>query len=1079
MRTSGSISKQARVVGLVFIFLSVYFCGGGGLLKQMQPPVVSADGTFQNLPFSQDWSNTGQITTDDNWAGVPGVIGFRGDDLTTVTATDPQTILVDGSGTPVDVIANQANPNTQATGGVGEFDGIANPTVALQGSGTADAPHIVIHLNTTGLSNIVVAYQLRDIDGSTDNAVQPVALQFRVGATGNYTNIPAGFVADATTGPSLATAVTNVSVTLPAAANNQPQVFIRIMTTNAVGNDEWVGIDNILIFVPSAARLNSFNANASDDGVLLRWNTGFEADNLGFNLYREQNGRRTRVNPQIIAGSALMASASFRAGRSYAWLDKSQNGDGAQYWLEEIDLNGERVWHGPFAADRANAGADNPARSREQSLLLSRVGMKEPSAGAPSSAAISRAAAASKPTAAGLGLQAAATARSSVKLLVKHEGWYRVTQPELVRAGLDPNTDPRLLQLLVDGQQQAIRVMGEADSRFDATDSIEFYGLGVDSPVTDARAYWVAVGDEPGKRIEEVKGRKGKTTAMSFACTVERLDRTVYFSSLRNKDVENFFGPVVAKEPVTQSLALHNIDRAARTDALLELFLQGVTQSEHKVRVFFNDSDLGEISFYDRAQGSGRWSIPVAGLREGENAVVLVAQGGEGDVSLVNRVRITYQRGYRAENDSLRFTAKGKSRLTVDGFTGGQIRVFDVTDPNAVTAVKAQPVVQAGGHGVTFIAPGSGERALLAVTDARYEQVAAINPYHQSDLRQTGREADLVIISHHDFLEAITPLKALRESQGLTVAVVDVEHIYNEFSYGQKTPQAIKDFLGFALANWKRAPRFVLLVGDASLDPKNYLGQGDFDFVPTKFVDTLVMETVSDDWLADFDRDELANLAMGRLPVRTLQEANIVIGKIINYDQAGPSDGVLLVTDTDADYNFQAINPQMKALIPDRLRVQEMQRNGAEQSSKNSLIESLNRGPKIVNYYGHGTVEQWNGGYLTSSDALGLTNRDSLTLFLSVTCLNGYFQDPAAQSLAESLLMADHGGAAAVWASSGMCDAASQAVINVEMFRLLFANSGADQLTLGEAALRAKSVVPALDTRRTYILFGDPTTRLK
>ncbi len=1074
MRTQGSFSKQARVIALVFIFLSGFLCSGGGLLKS---PLVSADGTFQTLPFSQDWSSTGLITADDNWAGVPGIIGFRGDDLTTATGTNPQTILADGSGTPVDVIANQANPNTQATGGVAEFDGIANPTVALQGSGTADAPHIVIHLNTTGLSNIVVAYQLRDIDGSTDNAVQPVALQFRVGASGNYTDIPAGFIADATTGPSLATLVTNVSALLPAAANNQPQVFVRIMTTNAVGNDEWVGIDNILVFVPSAAKLNSFNANVSDDGVLLHWKTGFEADNLGFNLYRERDGRRTRVNPQMIAGSALMAAASLRAGRSYAWLDKSQNGDGAQYWLEAIDLNGERVWHGPIAAEHANAGADNPARSREQSLMLSRVGAKESAGGASASATIERAALVSKPTAAGLSLQAAATARSSVKLMVKQEGLYRVTQPELVRAGLDPNTDPRFLQLLVDGQEQAINVTGEADGKFDAADSIEFYGFALDSPVTDARAYWITAGDAPGKRIEAVKGRKGKTVATSFACTVERKDRTVYFSSLRNKDVENFFGPVIAKEPVTQSLALRDIDRAARTDALLEVSLQGVTQSEHKVRVFFNDSDLGEISFYDRAQGSARFSVPVAALREGDNAVVLVAQGGESDVSLVNSVRLTYQRRYRAENDSLRFTAKGKSRLTVDGFTGNQIHVLDVTDPNAVTAIKAQTVEQAGGYGVTFIAPGSGERTLLAITDARHQQVDAIVSYHQSDLRRTDREADLVIISHRDFLESVAPLKALRESQGLGVAVVDVENIYNEFSYGQKTPQALKDFLSYATSSWRRAPRFVLLVGDASLDPKNYLGQGNFDFVPTKIVDTLVMETASDDWLADFDGDELANLAMGRLPVRTLQEANIVIGKIISYDQAGPADGVLLVTDTDADYNFQAINPQMKALIPDRLRVQEIQRDGAV--AKSFLLESLNRGPKIVNYFGHGTVEQWNGDYLTSSDALGLTNRDSLTLFLSVTCLNGYFQDPAAKSLAESLLMAERGGAAAVWASSGMCDAASQGVINVEMFRLLFANPGADQLTLGEAALRAKSVVPALDTRRTYILFGDPTTRLK
>ncbi|HEY3232004.1 MAG TPA: ExeM/NucH family extracellular endonuclease, partial [Roseiflexaceae bacterium] len=138
------------------------------------------------------------------------------------------------------------NPNTFTTGGVTEFE-ITNPTIALQGSGTADAPHIILHINTTSQSSIAVAYNLRDIDGSADNAVQPVALQYRVGSSGNFTNIPAGFVADATTGPSLATLVTAVSATLPAAANNQPEVQIRVITTDAVGSDEWVGIDDTAI----------------------------------------------------------------------------------------------------------------------------------------------------------------------------------------------------------------------------------------------------------------------------------------------------------------------------------------------------------------------------------------------------------------------------------------------------------------------------------------------------------------------------------------------------------------------------------------------------------------------------------------------------------------------------------------------------------------------------------------------------------------------------------------------------------------------------------------------------------------
>jgi predicted extracellular nuclease len=204
-----------------------------------------ANNSAQTLPFSQNWSNTGLITTSDDWTGVAGIVGYRGDGLVTSTNIDPQTVLADGSATPVDVNANQTAPNTFTTGGVSEFE-ITDPVVALQGSGTADAPHIVIYLNTIGQSNISISYNVRDIDGSADNSTQQVALQYRVGNSGNFTNIPAGYISDATTGGA-ATLVTPINVTLPAAVDNQSDVQIRIITTDASGSDEWVGIDDISI----------------------------------------------------------------------------------------------------------------------------------------------------------------------------------------------------------------------------------------------------------------------------------------------------------------------------------------------------------------------------------------------------------------------------------------------------------------------------------------------------------------------------------------------------------------------------------------------------------------------------------------------------------------------------------------------------------------------------------------------------------------------------------------------------------------------------------------------------------------
>src|ERR1700754_4943521 len=108
--------------------------------------------TYHNLAggsLTQNWSNTGQITANDDWSGVASIEGFLGQDITTGTATDPRTLTTDsGLANDIDAIANQSN-TTITNGGVAEFDGIANPTIALQGSGTADAPHLVLYLDAT------------------------------------------------------------------------------------------------------------------------------------------------------------------------------------------------------------------------------------------------------------------------------------------------------------------------------------------------------------------------------------------------------------------------------------------------------------------------------------------------------------------------------------------------------------------------------------------------------------------------------------------------------------------------------------------------------------------------------------------------------------------------------------------------------------------------------------------------------------------------------------------------------------------------------------------------------------------
>jgi hypothetical protein len=219
--------------------------------------------TYHNLAggsFTQNWTNTNLITVNDNWSGVPNMIGYRGDDIVTTTGVDPQTILAPGTTTPVNVFANQ-NP-TFTSGGLSEIDqSLANTTIAIQGSGTGDAPFLLMFINSSGVTGIRIKYLLRDLDVSTDNSLQPIALQYRIGNSGDFTNIPAAFVADASGGPSLATLETPVNIVLPAACNNQAELQLRIITANAAGNDELIGIDDIEILQDAPASVNNIIRN--------------------------------------------------------------------------------------------------------------------------------------------------------------------------------------------------------------------------------------------------------------------------------------------------------------------------------------------------------------------------------------------------------------------------------------------------------------------------------------------------------------------------------------------------------------------------------------------------------------------------------------------------------------------------------------------------------------------------------------------------------------------------------------------------------------------------------------------------
>lgn len=838
---------------------------------------------------------------------------------------------------------------------------------------------------------------------------------------------------------------------------------------------------------PTACKLEGFQAARSDDGVVLEWRTGYEVNNVGFNVYRQgSDGEMVKLTKHMVAGSGLMVRKNtvLTSGLSYYWSDPdTKKGDHPQYWLEDLDADGHTSWNGPFIINEAlvptrpipggkAAPGEKGGRGDANSMTINSISEENEQSGAyqPSGPVESTAKAGKMKLAAAV-QQADLAGKLAVKISINREGWYRITQAQLVAAGISTSTDGKKLQLFADSQEIPIIVGGNGRG-FDPSAYVEFYGQGLDTPSTDTRVYWLVVGAN-GLRIKTFTGLSGGSAGDSFPYTVQRKDRLFYRSEIQNGDAENFFGAFIYYQPTDQALTVNRIAPAANTT--LEIALQGFNAGPHQVQVSLNGAIVGTLNFNDRVRQVFTLTAPQALLTEGANKVTLQALAGNSDFSFVDYIKLTYAHKFEAENNSLKLTAPGSSSVTLNGFTGGNIRVVDVTDPKAVQELLPKPSQgnSTPATSITVVTFGGGTRTLLAFVDTK--QAAKVAANKPSSLRQSSNQADLVIIGAGDFSSSLQSLQSLRQGQGIQTMLLDVEDVYDEFSFGQKSPNAVKDFLSYARTNWKKAPKYVLLGGMASFDPRNYMGLGNTDFVPTKIVMTEHLETASDDWFVDFNNDGMPEMALGRLPARNADEAARMVQKLVNYDQAASGAGVLLVADVNKGFDFEHNNDLLKAIVPGTTAVQDLRR-ASDPQAKQTLLTALNQGKKLVNYTGHGSVDIWEASLLTSTDAAGLANAQKLSLVVAMTCLNGYFFDERFESLAHALVNAQNGGAVAVWSSTGLTEPDPQSLADQELFRQLFAGAS---VRLGDAALKAKAAITDSDVRRTWVLIGDPTMRFK
>ncbi len=835
------------------------------------------------------------------------------------------------------------------------------------------------------------------------------------------------------------------------------------------------------IAAPTAVQLASFHArNLAGGGVVLEWSTREELRNLGFHIYREDATGRHQVNPSLIAGGALFLRGGQpqHAARTYRWVDPQGTAQ-SSYVLEDVDLNGTRLQHGPVSPDSTatQSAAIVPAMllSQINRSKVSRVSAPVHTRGGPinfgnGGPEVSSAFLDEKPAA---------------KISIQAEGWYSISGAQLSAAGFSAG-DPRMLRLYAEGAEQPLQISAKQNGNLGPADSIAFYGTGIDTPFSGTRVYWLINGSQAGKRITVATNGAETPNVSSFSDTVTLEQRTTYFAALLNgENNDNFFGAVVNSEPVDQSLAVANLDSTSSIPAALDVTLQGATEGQpHSVSVTLNGSSLGVMSFNSQANITNTFSVPPGLVLNGTNTVTLAALDGDDDISLVQSITLHFAHTYSADSNWLRASAPGGSRVQFSGFSNSQIEVFDITDPQAIEQLSGPVAAGNTGSSMTVVVPGASAAAAHTLLAFSSDQIAAPSglAFHPaSTLLQNRASAPIIIITHPDFESTLAPLVDLRKSQNTTAIVVSTDELYDAYNFGERSPFALRSYLQNAATATRETPQSVLLLGDASLDPRNYLGFGDSDFVPTRLIETAAFKTASDDWFTDFNESGFGTIPTGRIPARTAADASLVISKIVNYE-TGATTGTwaqqaLVVADQNVGVDFTAEANSAGLVLPSSLTTTKILADGLDPATASQqIIAAINSGALLVNYTGHGSEQQWSfSDLLDNTSATALTNGNRLPVFLIMDCLNGFFQDVYEESLSSALLFAPNGGAVGVWASSGFTTAPPQATMDQALLNTLNTNPGQ---SIGQAILKAKSGIQDPDVRRTWNYFGDPAMRI-
>lgn len=691
-----------------------------------------------------------------------------------------------------------------------------------------------------------------------------------------------------------------------------------------------------------------------------------------------------------------------------------------------------------------------------------------------------------------------------LRIITREEGLYQINEKDLKEAGIPTDqVDIENIKIYHRGVEKEIWL----DSRRDDW-IIYFYGQALDSIYSDENVYWLILSDEVPKWVKSSLGVSNKNEIDDELSTLDSINvpdlpGNNYYTEITIEE-NNLYKPQVDQEDHWFWLTLTSpdnketnfwIDQDSIGKGFLMLEVWGATQSpldnDHHLVAAINGNQVLD----EKWDGIGRHNVEAefdaALIVNGENTLSLsVTSENEGylDIIYLNQVKFLVPSPLIADDGHLFFPGSGE-RLELGGLDY-PVRILDVTYPDEVVEVSTID------EGEIFL-DSLADHQYLAVGDGgALRPVQVEQATSHPDLYANENGADYIVIGPMDLLEPLDPLVSLRASQGFKTAMIPIEAVYDQFGAGIPEPESIRQFLNYAIENWFPVPKYLLLVGDATYDPKSYTSDPSGNRLPVFLVDTIFggqtgsdlgyAQISAENWEPGLTPDQEFQLAVGRIPARGPSEIQDYVEKVLTYerklDESAFADLNLITAISDNESpSFKADAEHFLDLFNSGFAKYLISPEPGDPGISSIILDQFNAENLFVAYFGHGSINMWGKERLFHvEDIESLDNKNNYPIIFNLTCLTGLFTHPTTDSLAEKLLFQHGRGAVALLAPTSLTLSNDQSLLVDELINSYLTSQDP---RLGELLRVAREKVP-LDTEGkrdvvfTFLLFGDPALRL-